>query len=78
MRVMSDTDDPTLAPTPAVDLDVAEEQRRLDEMEKTDAKIASDAENDLEPGGQGRTFADSGVRAEVAEDGDSDRPPADR
>lgn len=75
---MTAPDDEITSPDPEAQLDVPEEEDRLDEMEKTDAKIESDAKNDLEPGGQGRTFADSGVRAEVAEDGDSDRPPADR
>lgn len=34
-------------------------------------------EEDLEPGGEGRTFADLGVRTQVEQQGDTDHPTGD-
>jgi len=73
------TDEPALpaAPEPDAHLDVAAEQARLDQLEADDARIRAQAEDDLEVGGSGRTFADEGVREQVAERGDTDRAPGD-
>ncbi len=85
---MSDTtDQPTPSPDdassdprvpgPEAAVDVEAEQDRIDALAAEAAKVEADAGADLEPGGAGRIFADRGVRADVAEDGDTDTPPAD-
>lgn len=75
---MTDAEDPNVPPEPEQRLDPDAEADHLDEMDKQSKKIAGDAENDLNPGGKGRIFADSGVQASVEDSGDTDRPPGDR
>jgi len=70
-------DQPSTPPSSDPSSDVDADQGRIDDLAAEAAKVEADAEADLEPGGAGRTFADRGVRADVAEDGDSDTPPAD-
>lgn len=62
---------------PDAGLDVDEEEDRLDDLAGESEKLKAAAEDDLTPGGQGRTFAEQGVQETVAERGDTDRPPAD-
>lgn len=77
------TSDPAEPGSPAHDaapeaaLDVDAEQDRIDDLAADAAQVGADAEADLEPGGAGRIFADRGVQADVAQDGDTDTPPAD-
>ncbi|QXC62849.1 hypothetical protein KSP35_08740 [Aquihabitans sp. G128] len=73
---MTDATDPA-APKPDAALDVEAEEARLEEIKADDERIRAQAEADLEVGGRGRTFADEGVREQVAERGDTDRAPGD-
>lgn len=62
---------------PEAALDVDAEQDHIDALAAEAGEVGAAAEADLEPGGPGRIFADRGVRADVAQDGDTDTPPAD-
>ncbi|HEX2578021.1 MAG TPA: hypothetical protein VHK88_16860 [Aquihabitans sp.] len=60
---MTDASDPT-----------SDDQDRLDALEGDVDALRERAEDDLEPGGQGRTFADEGVREQVEHKGDTEHP----
>ena len=70
--------DPTPEPETGSHLDPEVEAQRLDELRERNEEVAKKAKEDLEIGGAGRTFVDSGVRAQVEADGDTHHPPADR
>ncbi len=70
------TDDSTPA-EPHEDLDVEAEHKKLDELHKRIDDTRHHAEEDMEPGGKGRVFADEGVRIQVERDGDTTHGRAD-
>jgi len=72
---MNDSDQ---ALPPEQPLDPDAERQRLEELGEHIEEAAKHAAADLEIGGSGRTFTDSGVRAQVEEHGDTSHPPADR
>ena len=51
---------------------------RLDDLADRIEATRKKAAEDLEIGGEGRTFADEGVRRQVEEKGDTEHPPGDR
>ncbi len=53
------------------DLDVEAEHKKLDDLGKRIEDTRHHIEEDLEPGGKGRVFADEGVRAQVKRGGDT-------
>ena len=57
--------------------DEAAGKERLDELGEEIEATRRRAEDDLEVGGQRRTFADQGVREQVAEHGDTEHPTGD-
>lgn len=53
-------------------------EERLDDLGDEIRATREKAEDDLEPGGSGRIFADQGVREQVEHEGDTEHPLADR
>lgn len=71
-------DDDTPERTDDGHLDVEAERERLERLRRTEQEVERQAADDLTMGGPGRTFSDSGVRAQVEDEGDTEHPLADR
>ncbi|MBX3286228.1 MAG: hypothetical protein R2746_15185 [Acidimicrobiales bacterium] len=65
-------------PEPTPEEAAAADAERLDDIHDRVEQLRERAEDDLEPGGEGRMFADAGVRTQVEEEGDTEHPLADR
>lgn len=64
-------------PTTESELDVEAEKAKLDDLGERIEKTRHHAEEDMEPGGEGRVFADEGVRSQVEHGGDTHHDRAD-
>ena len=69
---------PTPIPPPDEHLDADVEAARLRQLHDDIEAVRERAHDDLEVGGEGRTFTDAGVAAQVEHEGDTEHPLADR